>query len=214
VHTLAEKKSPNALQNVTRRNRATREAIASITLHYGDSGNISLPPDLITMAVSEARQFSTAQIPVTLTSPVTFDDLEVTVSPSLRDVPISLVQENSKVFLVVPATYENISKGDIGDEVGIRSAKYQSGASLPLTIKESSASNLSPTSLQFRCAHKETDTQTATAILRVRQETHSPDTDMPKPWKEPKLEEVNVDGAKVDKALSKPTVRLMLGSPD
>ncbi|GEM_PF-1446439 len=147
--------------------RTNGKHIAEIIMRYEVLGNIAVAAENVFIEIDKANPIKSTSVPVHISEPVTFDDLKLSVSPNLRDIPMELVRDGNGISILIEASFQNLDGGGIGGEVRVESKSLGNGAGFYLAVNRHSVIRLSPASLHFRRQEPNDSVQVATAIMRI-----------------------------------------------
>ncbi|GEM_PF-1064794 len=198
--------SGDVVSIVNLHDRTNGKHIAELVLRYKVLGNIAVATERVFLEVDKSSPIKSVKVPVHISEPVTFDDLKLSVSRNLRDIPMELVRDGDSLSILITASYQSLDGGDIGGEVRVESKMSGNGAGFYLMLKRSSVIRLSPASLQFRRQKSDDSIQVATALMRISQ-PQVEDLDDSEPDKPS-----NEHASKEEPRISKPQVTLHFGS--
>ena len=112
-------------------------------------GLVSIPQKHAFLYVTEGEPVAETNIPIVITHPVESSDLKLSISPELKDLPISIADTPDGLFLQISASFSDVQSSSIGGEIVVESKTTGRKAWINCTVRNSAAVTVSPEHLSL-----------------------------------------------------------------
>ncbi len=147
-------------------NVETRQVAMRLSVTYELNNVFSLPGHRLAIEVPRTTEERVERIPVSLTPPLTLQDLEVEVSDSLRDLSVQLVEFEERPYVEVLVIRKAIPRAGLFGELQLKRRGFQQPYTLTVELKHQELIAVTPDSLRFTLVSGKQDRWEANAVIR------------------------------------------------